>query len=57
MAAILKIYFAILFNLKASWLETWQEVSRQIADQNGSNRKSMMAAFLKNIFYASSPES
>ena len=34
MAAILKIYFeVILLNRKASWLETWQEVSGWLVDQ------------------------
>ena len=26
MAAILKIYFELLLNQKANWLETWEEV-------------------------------
>ena len=33
MATILKIYFALLMNGKANWLETWYEASEWLVDQ------------------------
>ena len=33
MAAILKIYFLLLLNQQANWLETWQEAFRWLVDK------------------------